>query len=156
IRSRSQILRFQKLNAQELSQDENMNDTAVTWAGGRFDYAQRLLEDETIEYLNHSLQLFYSLLCSSPEDWKKKAPWFFTHDEWQDFCFHIWNQALEKRLSGQSENLEWIPENPGRLSQIFECVEDFRSDLNRHVDKLLAMENFYYKLKENSEVQQWN
>ena len=144
------------MSHQELATISDVNQTAVDWAGGRYDYAKQLLEDETIGYLNDSLNLFYSLLCTEPQDWKKLAPWFFTQDEWQNFCFHIWFQALEKRAYGQSDNLEWIPEDTAEIAVIFDKVEDFRSDISKNVDKLLAMENFYYKLQGEQGVGSWN
>lgn len=156
IRSRSQIMRFEKLKANEISQISGVNQTAVDWAGGRYDYAQQLLEEETINYLNDSLNLFYSLLCTPAQDWKKMAPWFFSNDQWQDFCFHVWFQALEKRINGQVDNLEWIPEDSSQIAHIFDKVEDFRSDISRNVDKLLAMENFYYKVQGEQGASAWS
>ena len=156
IRSRSQILRFSKLTEEQLKHVKDLSPTAMEWSGGRLDYAKQLLEENSINTLNESLQLFYKLICGEALDWKKEASWFFDDENEKDFCFHIWNQALEKRLHGQKNNLEWMPEDEAKLSYLFERLEDFKSDLNRNVDKLLAMENFYYSLRKDDKVSLWS
>ncbi|MEM7646748.1 MAG: hypothetical protein AAF203_07565 [Pseudomonadota bacterium] len=108
IRSRAHILTFGRMTSAELEQKWGSLEL-LSWAGGRFDQAERLKEAETVEYLNKSIQLLYALVNDQPQDWKKKAPWFFSHEEWRRFCFFIWNQCLEKRLFKIDQDLDWLP-----------------------------------------------
>ena len=147
IRSRSHILNFSQLTKQELQSYTDFTDLAVNWSDGRLTMALELQSDDKVSELNNSIQLFYSLLCEHPTDWKKKAPWFFNNDYSREFCFNIWKQALEKRLYQSSENLEFIPESPGKISQIFEEMGRLQTEIKSNVDKLLALENFYYRVR---------
>ncbi|MCB0378179.1 MAG: DNA polymerase III subunit [Bdellovibrionales bacterium] len=158
IRSRSQILRFNPLADRELDQLENVDEVARQWCGGRVDMAEHLSDEESIEYLNQSLQFLYALLSPQPQDWKKDFAWFFSQDSWREFCFFIWQRALEQRLQGRSENLEWLPLESDALSSMFEASEELQRDVARNVDKVLAIENFYYSLRRRvlGEETQWS
>ncbi len=148
IRSRSHILKFQPLRRDELKSFQDFSDLALEWSAGNIQRAQELEEDQTVDQLNDSLRFFYSLLCEGPQDWKKTAPWFFNDNHARDFSFSIWTQALQKRLHNEGENLDWVPEGSGAIAQVYESVENLRSDIHANVDKLLAIENFYYRVKE--------
>ena len=152
IRSRSHNLTFSKLTDDELSAVGKFDNVAISWADGRVSLAEQLLEEKSVDQLNESLKFLYSLICEAPQDWKKTAPWFFSSEESRQFNFNIWNQAIEKRLYGKGENLDWLPETPDKLSFIFERVEALKKDIGSNVEKQLAIENFYYQLKQRALV----
>ncbi len=147
IRSRSHILKFTDLTRDELSQTQEFDEVALSWSDGRLHQAQDLQDKKMVDQLNDSLQFLYALICESPQDWKKKAPWFFSDDATRDFTFNVWKQALEKRLYNTGENLDWLPEQPQHLSGLFETMESLKGDLAANMDKLLAIEGFYYKAR---------
>ena len=148
IRSRSHMLKFSTLSPSELAQFQAFDEVSLTWSGGRLQMAMDLQEKEHVDQLNDSLQFLYSLICEMPQDWKKKAPWFFANNERaREFNFNIWNQALEKRLYKADVDLNWLPEDSARISFIHEKIEFLKKDILANVDKLLAIENFYYQLK---------
>ncbi len=146
IRSRSHILKFNRLSQEELKQYKDFGHLALEWSAGQLQMALELEEEKKADQLNESLRFFYALLCEAPQDWKKQASWFFSDDLARDFGFNIWNQALSKRLHQQGENLDWIPENSGTIAQIYDSLERLNSDILANVDKLLAVENFYYRV----------
>jgi DNA polymerase III delta' subunit len=149
IRSRAQILTFAPLSKKDLMRYRKFDEVSLAWSDGRLGLAIELSEQNALDQLNNSIQFFYSLLTEQPQDWKKKAPWFFGDDLARDFNFKIWHQALSKRLHNTEADLEWLPAESGRLSFIFEQVEDLKLDIDANVDKLLALENFYYKLHQD-------
>jgi DNA polymerase III gamma/tau subunit len=148
IRSRSQIMHFQKLSEEELNQAGTFDAVAIEWSDGRINLAEQFMQEDSIELLNKSLKFLYSITCESAQDWKKAAPWFFTNDDHRNFGLNIWSQALEKRLYGKGSNLNWLPQKPQDLSKLFEQIEDLKKDFNANVDKLLAIENFHYQIKD--------
>lgn len=152
IRSRSHIVKFNALTSEELGHYQNFSSLALNWSDGRLQMALDLEEPAKCDQLNESLQLLYSLLCESPQDWKKKAPWFFSNDENRDFTYSIWKQALAKRLHSQGENLDWLPENLEMVTKVYECFENLKKDIHSNVDKVLAMENFYYRVHSQESV----
>lgn len=149
IRSRAHQLAFGKLSAGELKKLSTLDEDILQWADGRVELAESLQEAETVDYLNQSLRLLYDLFCQSPQDWKKRAPWFFSNDHWRNFSFMIWSQAFEKKLYRQNSDLDWLPDSPQVLTSSFEMLEKLRSDIARNVDKQLALENFYYSVRES-------
>lgn len=147
IRSRSHTLKFDSLSNEELVAFKSFDALSLQWSDGRLQMALDLEDEKNVEQLNKSLKLLYSLLCEHPQEWKKTAPWFFDSNEAREFSFNIWKQALYKRLHNQGENLDWLPENAGAISQVYETVEFLKGDVQANVDKVLAVENFYYKLR---------
>ena len=147
VRSRSQIVKFAALAAAELASFQKFNSLSLDWSDGCLQMAQDLEQPETVQKLNDSIQLFYSVICESPDDWKKRAPWFFNSNQDRDFCLNIWKQALHKRLHNQSDNLEFIPTQLGKISRLFESLENLQRDIGANVDKVLALENFYYSAR---------
>jgi hypothetical protein len=145
IRSRSHILKFQELTPEEMCQVKDFSALALQWSGGHLPMARELEDESKMQQLNDSLRLLYSLLCEQPQDWKKLAPWFFNDDQAREFSFRIWSQALSKRLHQQGENLDWVPEHSGAIAQVYESIELLKRDIQGNVDKLLAVENFYYR-----------
>lgn len=145
IRSRAVIVSFSKLSNQELQEMNRFDDVALSWADGRVGLAEQMQEEGSVERLNESLKFLYSLTCEGPQDWKKKAPWFFGGEEDRQFGFNIWDQALNKRLHSQGENLDWLPEKSGDISRLYFLIEDLKKDIKGNVDKQLALENLYYK-----------
>ncbi len=144
IRSRCHKVPLTCLSREELLQIQDFGTKALDWSRGRVDQAIFLEEAESQEKINQSLELFRSLLCGEPRDWKKEAPWFFTKNGEQEFCLNLWNQALQRRLHGEDKDISWLPPTPKTISFIFECLQDLEKDLWSNVDKLLALENFYY------------
>ncbi len=147
IRSRSHILKFQPLKAAELRQFQDFSDLAIEWSAGNLQMALELEDEKNVDQLNESLRFFYSLLCEGPQDWKRKAPWFFGDDHAREFSLNIWKQALAKRLHGQGENLDWVPEGGAAISMVYDSLETLKTDIRANVDKLLALENFFYRVK---------
>ncbi len=147
IRSRAPIIRFDKLSLDQLKTNTDFDDVALNWCDGRLSRAQELSEPTQREELNKAFDFFYALLFDQPQDWKKLSPTFFNEAETRKFYFQIWFQALNKKLHQSGENLEWLPPEPQRLSAIHEQVENLMKDLDANVDKLLAVENFYYQLR---------
>lgn len=152
IRSRSHSINFSKLSVEELGSVGRFDEVSISWSDGRVSLAEQLQEEKSVDQLNDSLKLFYSLICESPQDWKKAAPWFFTSEEARQFTFSVWNQALEKRLYSKGQNLDWLPEESGLLSFVYDQVESLKKDINANVEKQLALENFYYQLKQRTLV----
>ena len=152
IRSRSHRLTFSKLSREDLGLIEPFSASALDWADGRVQIAQDLSEKDSMEKVNGSLKFLYSLTCESPQDWKKMAPWFFNSDPDREFGFQIWNQALEKRLYRTGENLDWLPEGPAAIAFIFDKAEVLQKDIRANVDKLLAVENFYYQIRQQGTI----
>lgn len=148
IRSRAHILKFSSLNETELLQYGAFEPVALAWSDGRLHRAIELQDRQRVEQLNECLHFLFSLTCEDGQDWKKKAPWFFNDDDQREFCFLIWKQALAKRLYGQGENLDWLPEATGAVSQLYDSIEDMKSNITANVDKLLAVENFYYQVRQ--------
>jgi DNA polymerase-3 subunit delta' len=146
IRSRSHLLKFTTLTREELLSYKKFQALSLDWSDGRLQIAEELEQEKNQEQLNNSLQFLYSLLCEGSQDWKKVAPWFFNREESRDFTFLIWKQALSKRLHGEGENLDWIPESSQTLTQVYERLEDLKKDISGNMDKVLAIENFYYGL----------
>ena len=147
IRSRCQKISFTGLSKEELVQIHDFSARALDWSRGSVDRAFFLEEVENREQLDESLKFFRSLLCEDPQDWKRKFPWFFSKDTQREFCLGIWNQALYKKLHGEDDNLHWLPSDTNEVSFVFEQLQSFEKDLWGHVDKLLALENFYYSLR---------
>ncbi len=147
VRSRCQKIPFTGLSKEELVQIHSFSAKALDWSRGSADRAFFLEEAENQEQLDESLKFFHSLLCEEPRDWKKKFPWFFSKDGQREFCLEIWSHALHKKLHREDENLHWLPSDPKDISFVFEQLQSFEKDLWGNVDKLLALENFYYSLK---------
>ena len=147
IRSRCHKFSFTSLSREELLQIQNFSTTALDWSRGSVDRAFFLEEAESQKQFGQSLELFHSLFCEEPQDWKKKSPWFFKENREREFCLDIWNQALQKNLHAEDGSLHWLPSDPRVVSFIFECLQSFEKDIWNNVDKLLALENFYYSLK---------
>lgn len=147
VRSRAQVFGFGKLTPEELKTVGGFDDTIVMWADGRFDVAIELQNEDRSSLLSESLQLLNSLIHEQPQDWKSSAPWFFNDDKKRQLCFSFWNQALHKKLHGLAVAIDWLPEQSNQLSFIFENIEMLRSDIQRNVDKQLAVESFFYQLK---------
>lgn len=147
IRSRSHILKFNPLSENELLQYKKFSKLSLQWSAGRLQRALELEDEKNVEQLNQSLQFFYSLLSSQPQDWKKLAPWFFSNDINREWSIDIWKQALHQRLHQQGENLDWVPEKSGEIAGVYENIESLENDIRANVDKLLALENFFYRLR---------
>ena len=149
IRSRCHRLSFTELTREELGKIQEFSDTALIWSRGRVEQALALEEEGAVEQLDQSLKFFSSLLWDSPQDWKKKAPWFFTKDGGMESCLGFWGQALEKRLWGeQKDQLDWLPADSKSIVFVFERLLGLERDLWANVDRQLAIENFYYSLKQ--------
>lgn len=147
IRSRSHILKFNPLSENELLQYKKFSKLSLQWSAGRLQRAIELEDEKNVEQLNQSLQFFYSLLSGQPQDWKKLAPWFFSNDINREWSIDIWKQALHQRLHQQGENLDWVPEKSGEIAGVYENIESLENDIGANVDKLLALENFFYRLR---------
>ena len=150
IRSRCYKIPFTGLNREELLQIKDFSTIALDWSRGRVDQAFFLENAENREQLNESLKFFQSLFCEEPQDWKKKFPWFFSKDDERKFCLEIWNQALHKKLHGEGsgdDDLHWLPSDLKVINFTFEQLQFFEKNLWTNVDKLLALENFYYSLQ---------
>lgn len=147
IRSRSHILKFNPLSENELLQYKKFSKLSLQWSAGRLQRALELEDEKNVEQLNQSLQFFYSLLSGQPQDWKKLAPWFFSNDINREWSIDIWKQALHQRLHQQGENLDWVPEKSGEIAGVYENIESLENDIGANVDKLLALENFFYRLR---------
>ena len=147
LRSRSQTWTFQALSPEEMSKGGKIQDWAIRWSGGSLNRAQQIQTGEGQEYIQNSLKLLYSLLNEPVQDWKKVASWFFSADEWREFSLEIWAEALRQKAHGQDQGLEFLPQNLDRISSLFENIQDLQKDLEAHVDKQLALDNFYYQVK---------
>jgi hypothetical protein len=148
LRSRSQVWGFTALSHEDMEVAGELDPVAIRWSGGSLSLAKWIQDGPGKEAIDHSLQLFYSLLCESPQDWKKNAPWFFSEDEQRELSFRIWSLALQQRAHGQNDNLEFLPADPGQLARIYESIQDLQKDVESHVDKQLALDHFYYQIRE--------
>ncbi len=147
IRSRAPILRFEKLNLEQMGQDQRFDDVALEWSDGRLSRAIELTTPESREEFNRAFDFLYALLYQAPQDWKKLSPDFFTEAETRKFYFQLWFQALNKKLHQKGQNLDWLPDEPQKLSLIHEQIETLMKDIDINVDKTLALENFYYQVR---------
>lgn len=147
LRSRSQVWTFQPLSQEQLSSLGDMNELALTWSGGRVESARELQTEDGAKHLQESLSFLYKLVCSEPQDWKKEAPWFFNDEFRRERSFEHWSLALRNCLRGQAKGLEFLAQRPQHLPVIFESLMDLQKDLERHVDKQLALDHFSYQVK---------
>lgn len=147
LRSRSQTWNFQALSAEDMRKTGSLEDWVIRWSGGSLSRAQQIQSGEGKEYIQHSLQLLSTLLNEPVQDWKKTAPWFFSADEWREFSLEIWAEALRQRAHGEEKGLEFLPSHLDQIAGLYESIQDLQKDLNAHVDKQLALDNFFYQVK---------
>ncbi len=147
IRSRSHIFHFNKLTNEDLKEYDDFGKLPLLWADGRLEMALELREKDSIDHLNASLKFLYDIFYEESRDWKKLAPWFFSDNEKRGFCLDIWRQALSKRLYGEPAQLDWIPEEASSITFVYDQLEELKAEMNGNVDKLLAIENFQYRVR---------
>ena len=149
IRSRCHRISFTELTKEELGKIQKFSDRALNWSRGRVDQALALEEEGAMEQLDQSLKFFCSPALGLPPGLEEKGSLVFCKG-WGDgilSCF--WGQALEKRLWGeQKDQLDWLPPDSKSIVFVFECLLGLEQDLWANVDRQLALENFYYSLKE--------
>ena len=152
IRSRCQKFLFHPLNRDELLQIENFGEEALSWSCGSVEQAFFLEDPENKTQLGQSLEFLRSLLSPEPAEWKKHFPWFFSKENGsqREFCFKIWNRAFQKKLYSQDcqkDDLDWLPGDPEVITSFFDSLHSFQENLWANVDKLLALESFYYSVQ---------
>lgn len=149
LRSRSALVRFQRLTKEDLGRVAGGNETAMAWSDGRWTRALELQDEGARQDLTGAFEFLYALLYDPPQDWKKKSPDFFNATDKRKFYFEMWNLALSKRLSGEQKDIDWLPADRSQLVLVHEQLENLQKSIERNVDKTLALENFYYQVRQS-------
>lgn len=149
LRSRSQTVHFYPLRAEELEAVEQLPAWTRRWAKGRWARAQRLASEDGETLFRESFELLGHLVQGDLRDWKRDFPWFFQSDTDRQFAMETWSEALRQRAFGQAEDLTFLTTNAGRLTDIQDEILNLQLDIEANVDKVLALDAFYYRLQES-------
>ena len=147
LRSRSQLFLFKPLTGEDLAGESSIPPWVHRWAKGRWSRAQRLASEEGEQIFRDSFAILGSMVQGELRDWKKDFPWFFQADEDRQFALETWSEALRQRAFAQAPDLDFLGDSGQVLAQIEEEVQSLQRDLDSNVDKVLAMDAFFYRIQ---------